>query len=320
MLINNDARNLFVGFGIMVRFQREKTHPSQDNGRKKYTEYLFHDSIITNIIRTGRLLGYTVVMKKMEKLITIASQAGKIVQEGYRSNKEVKHKGLVDLVTDYDVRTENYLLEALQKEFPEHRLIGEESHHGNYDDEKAIYIDPIDGTTNFIHGIPHLAISLGIWEKGIPVMAVVYNPILEEIYWASAGAGAYRNGIKLTVSPQTELQQSLIATGFPYAKVNRGIEYQWVIQTLSDLLPNIRDIRRLGAAALDLCYLAEGKTDAFYEIDLKPWDVAAGILILQEAGGSVTNTSGKAFSFDDKGIVASNGRIHSQLLEYLKPI
>ncbi len=259
-------------------------------------------------------------MKTLEKLKIIASQAGEIVKEGYRSSKEVSHKGLVDLVTDYDVRTENYLIKALQKDFPEYTLVGEESHHGGYHYAKAIYIDPIDGTTNFVHGIPHLAISLGVWENGHPVMAVVYNPILEEIYWAAAGKGAYRNDTKLTVSPQTALQQSLIATGFPYAKVNRGIEYRWVIQTLSDLLPNIQDIRRLGAAALDLCYLAEGKTDAFYEIDLKPWDVAAGILILLEAGGSVSNTSGGTFDFDDKGIVASNGKVHSQLLEYLKPI
>jgi len=259
-------------------------------------------------------------MKTLEKLKIIASQAGEIVKEGYHSSKEVRHKGLVDLVTDYDVRTENYLIEALRKDFSEYTLVGEESHHGGYHHKKAIYIDPIDGTTNFVHGIPHLAISLGVWENGHPVIAVVYNPILEELYWAAAGKGAYRNDAKLTVSSQTALQQSLIATGFPYAKVNRGIEYRWVIQTLSDLLPNIRDIRRLGAAALDLCYLAEGKTDAFYEIDLKPWDVAAGILILLEAGGKVSNTSGGAFDFDDKGIVASNGRVHSQLLEYLKPI
>ena len=116
------------------------------------------------------------------------------------------------------------------------------------------------------------------------------------------------------------MQQSLIATGFPYAKVNQGIEYKWVIQSLTNLLPYIRDIRRLGAAALDLCYLAEGKTDAFYEIDLKPWDVAAGILILLEAGGKVTNSSGGVFDFDDKGVVASNGKIHAQLLGYLAAI
>ena len=259
-------------------------------------------------------------MKKIEILKKIALQAGKIVREGYYANKQVKHKGLVDLVTQYDVETENFIIAELKKYFPEYALVGEESHHGTYHYEKAIYIDPIDGTTNFVHGIPHLAISIGAWESGAPVMAVVYNPVLEEIYWAVAGEGAFHSETKLSVSRQSELQQSLIATGFPYAKVNRGVEYRWVIETLKDLLPNIRDIRRLGAAALDLCYLAEGKTDGFYEIDLKPWDVAAGILIILEAGGRVSNASGEKYSFDDKSIVASNGHIHMELLGYLKPI
>lgn len=259
-------------------------------------------------------------MKKIEILKTIASEAGEIVKEGFHANKQVMHKGLVDLVTDYDIQTENYLLAALQKEFPDHILVGEESHHGSYHYDKAIYIDPIDGTTNFVHGIPHVAISIGIWEEGKPVMAVVYNPILEEMFWAVAGEGSYHHQTRLYVSTQTDLQQSLIATGFPYAKVNRGVEYHWTIASLSKLLPNIRDIRRIGAASLDLCYLAEGKTDGFYEIDLKPWDVAGGILILLEAGGSVTNTYGNAFDFDDKSFVSSNGKIHVQLLEYLEPI
>jgi len=259
-------------------------------------------------------------MKKIEKLKNIVLEAGKIVSKGYHANKQVKHKGLVDLVTQYDIETENFILEALKKDFPDYALIGEESHKGIYHYEKAIYIDPIDGTTNFVHGIPHLAISIGVWEGDKPTMAVVYNPILEEIYWAVAAEGSFHGEARLSVSQQSDLQQSLIATGFPYAKVNRGIEYRWVIQSLSDLLPNIRDIRRLGAAALDLCYLAEGKTDAFYEIDLKPWDVAAGILILLEAGGEVTNLSGKTYDFNDKGIVASNGKIHKALLNFLNPI
>ncbi len=259
-------------------------------------------------------------MAKIEQLKAIALEAGKIVREGFAAHKDVNYKGLVDLVTDYDIKTEKFLLDALGKEFPDHTLIGEESHQGSYAFDKAIYIDPIDGTTNFVHGIPHLAISIGVWEGGAPRIGVVYNPILEEMFWAVAGEGAYRDGEKLAVSSQTQLQQSLIATGFPYAKVNRGIEYKWVIRTLGNLLPNIRDIRRLGAAALDLCYLAEGKTDGFYEIDLKPWDVAAGILILLEAGGKVTNISGEAFGFEEKGLVASNGKIHAPLLEQIAAI
>lgn len=259
-------------------------------------------------------------MKPIERLKTIATEAGKLVREGYHASKTIQHKGLVDLVTEYDVRTEELILKRLREHFPDHVLVGEESHHGGYHYDRAIYIDPIDGTTNFIHGIPHLGISLGVWEGGKPVMAVVYNPILNELFWAEAGSGAYCNGDPLHVSTQDNLQQSLIATGFPYAKVDQGVEYHWVIDVLTSLLPYIRDIRRLGAAAVDLCYLAQGRTDAFYEIDLKPWDVSAGILIVQEAGGHVTNQYGEPFDFDDKGIVASNGRVHGQLLEHMKPI
>lgn len=256
----------------------------------------------------------------IDTLKQIALEAGKIVKEGYSSHKEVSHKGVVDLVTEYDVKTEAFIIDQLKKAFPDHTLVGEESHQGSFHYDKAIYIDPIDGTTNFVHGIPHLAISLGVWEEGKPTLAVVYNPILEELFWAVQGEGAYCNGRRLGVSTQSELQNALIATGFPYAKVNAGIEYHWVINCMTNLLPHIQDIRRLGAAAVDLCYLAQGKVEAFYEIDLKPWDVAAGILIVQEAGGQISNVDNQPFDFDDKSIVASNGKVHQHLLKYLEKI
>jgi len=259
-------------------------------------------------------------MKPIEHLKTIALEAGKLVRAGYHASKTIHHKGVVDLVTEYDVRVEELILKRLSEHFPDYTLVGEESHEGSYPRDRAIYIDPIDGTTNFIHGIPHLGVSIGVWEGGKPTMAVVYNPILNELFWAEAGGGAYLNDTPLHVSTQTKLQQSLIATGFPYAKVNEGLEYRWGIDVLTSLLPHIRDIRRLGAAAIDLCYLAQGRVDAFYEIDLKPWDVAAGILIGQEAGGFITNQTGASFAFEDKGIVASNGHTHDQLLEHLPPI
>ena len=256
----------------------------------------------------------------IDTLKQIALNAGKIVKEGYASHKNVTHKGVVDLVTEFDVKTEAFIITELKQAFPGYTLVGEESHQGSYHYDKAIYIDPIDGTTNFVHGIPHLAISLGVWEQGKPILAVVYNPILEELFWAVKGEGAYCNGEKLMVSTQNKLQNALIATGFPYAKVNAGIEYRWVIDCMTNLLPHIQDIRRLGAAALDLCYLAQGKVEAFYEVDLKPWDVAAGILIVQEAGGKVSNVHGEQYNFDDKSIVASNGKVHQQLMKYLEKI
>ena len=256
----------------------------------------------------------------IDTLKQIALEAGKIVKEGYSSHKKVSHKGVVDLVTEFDVKTETFIINQLKKAFPNYTLVGEESHQGSYHYDKAIYIDPIDGTTNFVHGIPHLAISLGVWEQGKPTLAVVYNPILEELFWAVQGEGAFCNGQRIKVSTQSKLQNALIATGFPYAKVNAGIEYHWVIKCMANLLPHIQDIRRLGAAAIDLCYLAQGKVEAFYEIDLKPWDVAAGILIVQEAGGKISNVDNQPYDFDDKSIVASNGKVHQQLMKYLEKI
>jgi len=259
---------------------------------------------------------------QLETLKQIALQAGKIVKQGYSAQKEVQHKGIVDLVTQYDVKTEEFIIEQLQIHFSDYTLIGEESYDRSqgYTHKKAIYIDPIDGTTNFVHGIPHLGISLGVWEDGEPTLALVYNPILDELFYAARHEGAYLNGTKLAVSKQDSLQQSLIGTGFPYAKVNKGLEHDWVLKTLTNLLSNIRDIRRLGAAAIDLCYLAQGKIDAFYEIDLQPWDVSAGILIVLEAGGKVTNANGEAFSLESKSIVVSNGKVHDALLEHIEGI
>ncbi len=257
----------------------------------------------------------------VEILKSIALKGGEIVKEGFAASKDITHKGVVDLVTQYDVQTEQFLMSEFKKHFTDYELIGEESHKDIIvSSDKAIYIDPIDGTTNFIHGLPHLAISMGIWENSVPIAGVVYNPILNEMFWAQKGKGAYCNGVKLSVSSQGTLQQALIGTGFPYAKVNKGIEYEWVLKCMTNLLPNIQDIRRYGAAALDLCYLAQGKLDAFYEIDLKPWDVAAGILILQEAGGMVSDSSGKSYYLGSKSIVASNGAVHDELTKYLYQI
>ncbi|MEJ2497413.1 MAG: inositol monophosphatase family protein [Sulfurovaceae bacterium] len=256
---------------------------------------------------------------KLEKLQKIAKEAGAIIKSGYLAKKEITHKGVVDLVTEYDLKCEAFIIEELKEHFSDYTLIGEESWSGGEKSEKAIYIDPIDGTTNFIHGIPHLAVSIGVYEKGIGLMGVVYNPILNEMFYAQKNGGAYLNGELLQVSSQKSLQQSLIGTGFPYAKVNRGAEYEWVMQNLGTLLPNIRDIRRLGAAALDLCYLAQGKIDGFYEVDLKPWDVAAGMIILAEAGGVYSNVNGEDYTFDSKTIVATNGKIHKELLAKLSP-
>ena len=263
----------------------------------------------------------------IESLKQIAIEAGALVREGYFASKDITHKGTVDLVTQYDVATEQFILPRLAQLFPEHTLVGEESHQGNYGAvlERAIYIDPIDGTTNFIHGIPHVAVSIGVYAQGVGVMGVVYNPILEELFWAVAGEGAYltdnHNGSthRLHVSTQSDLQQSLIATGFPYSKFDQGAEFEWVLASMREILPKCRDIRRLGSAALDLCSVARGVTDGYYEISLKPWDYAAGALIAQEAGALLTNVHGAAMAFSDNTVVAANPLVHGQILATLNP-
>jgi len=252
-----------------------------------------------------------------DKLIKIVLEAGKLFEEGFNAAKEVRHKGTVDLVTQFDVAVENLLKERIADALPEFTIIGEESADEHQRAERAIYIDPIDGTTNFIHKIPFCAISIGVWENGIPVSGIVYNPILNELFSAERGRGAFCNGKKIVVSEMTDLQQSLLATGFPYTKVEMGRDFRWVLKTMENLLPHTQDIRRLGAASVDLCYVANGVFDGFYECNLKPWDVAAGILLVQEAGGTVSNHLGETYRLGDPIIVATNGQNHDKLLEKL---
>lgn len=252
------------------------------------------------------------------QLIPIIQQAAALFKKGYFSDKNVRYKGTVDLVTEYDLAIETMLTEAFATAFPDYTVIGEEGSSAHERPEKAIYIDPIDGTTNFVHGIPFCAISVGVWENGVPVAGVVYNPILEECFSAERGKGAFLNGAPIRVSPQDDFQQSLIATGFPYTKVERGDDLRWVLRTTQTLLPLTRDIRRLGAASLDLCYVAQGKFEAYYECNLKPWDVAAGVLIVEEAGGRVSSPEGGPYMLGDHIIAVSNGFVHTPLLEAIR--
>ncbi len=256
-------------------------------------------------------------MEKFQELKEIVLEAGKIIQEGYSKSNEVAKKSPTELVTVYDKTVEEYLVKRIQPLYSDYTIVAEESYSGNNLPNKAIFIDPIDGTTNFVHKIPHLAISIGIWKDGKAQEAIVYNPILKELYTAQRGKGAFCNGKKITVKKDSNLQNAIIATGFPYVKHEMGKEYWWVVKSIQKLLPQIRDIRRLGAAAVDLCYLAHGKVNGFYEINLQPWDIAAGTLIVQEAGGRVTDPNGREHSFKHPVIVASNGSIHQELLDNL---
>lgn len=253
-------------------------------------------------------------IKEFEEIKSIIIKAGEIFKEGFYSSKEITLKGKKDLVTEYDVKIEEFLKEEF-KRF-DYSIIAEESVKDKFGN--SIIIDPIDGTTNFAHQIPHCAISVGVYENKKPKFAFVYNPVLNEFYTAVAGEGAYKNGKKINVSKNDYFQRALIGTGFPYSSADNTEDLDLVINRLHNVLPKCQDIRRLGSAALDLCYVAEGKYEGFYEINLKPWDVSAGILIVNEAGGKVTNDRGGEFDmFNDKCIVATNDLIHENLLSLL---
>ena len=255
-------------------------------------------------------------MKK--ELIKIIKKAGKILKKGYYSNKDVTFKAKKDLVTKYDVAIENYLKEKFTKKFKEFNIIAEESDNTNVEFNNSIIIDPIDGTTNFVNGVPHTAISVGVYKDKKPYLAIVYNPILDELYEAKIGKGAFLNGKKLKVSVEADLQKALLVTGFPYTSASNEDDLNDVVKKIKDILPLCQDLRRLGSASIDLCLVARGTFEGYYEMNLKPWDVSAGVLILSEAGGKITNINGGEYNlFEDKYIVATNGKIHDELIKNL---
>ena len=252
------------------------------------------------------------------RLIEIIKEAGNILKEGYFANKDVTFKAKKDLVTQYDLAVENFLKESFAKEFPSFNVIAEESDNSNIEFNNSIIIDPIDGTTNFVNKLPHTAISVGVYKNKKPFIAIVYNPILDELYEAQLGEGSFCNKIKLNVSDEKDFQKALISTGFPYTSGTNEDDLNDVIKKIKDILPLCQDIRRLGSAALDLCYVARGVYEGYYEMNLKAWDVSAGILILSEAGGKVSNIKGEEYKlFEDKYIVASNAAIHKEFIKNL---
>lgn len=254
----------------------------------------------------------------IDKIVEIVKEASVILKEGYFKNKDVNFKGKKDLVTKYDVAVENFLKEKLSLEFNQFNIIAEESDNSNIEFNNSIIIDPIDGTTNFVNQVPHTCISLGVYKDKKPFIGVVYNPILDELYTAQVGHGAYLNGEKLEVSKENDFQKALLSTGFPYTSGTCEDDLNDVIKKIKDILPKCQDIRRLGSAAIDLCYVAKGTYEGYYEMNLKAWDVSAGLIILQEAGGKVTNIDGNEYTlFEDKYIVASNSYIHEDLIKNL---
>jgi myo-inositol-1(or 4)-monophosphatase len=250
----------------------------------------------------------------LEKAQELAKEAGLYQRSKLWKPLNIEHKGEIDLVTEVDKKSEELLVSGLQKAFPDHDFLAEENLYQNRGASHKWIIDPLDGTTNFAHGFPWFAVSIALEVNGEIVLGVVYHTMLNELFHAIKGKGAFLNGSRISVSSRYPLRGSLLATGFPY---DSATDPENNFAHFVNFQMGCRGIRRAGAAALDLAYVAAGRIDGFWESKLKPWDVAAGQLLVSEAGGNVTGFIGEPYSAYNHRIVASNGLIHPEMLEML---
>ncbi len=254
----------------------------------------------------------------MKDFLTVAGEAartaGRILRENIDGKREIKYKGDINLVTEMDTRSERAVVGVLRAAFPDHGIIAEEETQIRNQSGYIWIIDPLDGTTNYAHGYPCFSVSIALEFENDVIVGVVYDPMRDELFSARKGHGAHLNGKKIAVSGADTLLKSLLATGFPY---DRKVSEKNNLDYFHRLLMASQEVRRDGSAALDLCYVAAGRFDGFWELKLKPWDVAAGSLIVREAGGTVTDLSDGPFDMHAEEILASNGRIHGQMVEVL---
>ena len=256
-----------------------------------------------------------------DKYLSIAveagRQAGNLLLDYSSKQREIRFKGEAELVTDADTASEQLIVQVITDHFPNHAILAEEGSGNDAESDFNWLIDPLDGTTNYAHGFPVYCVSIALQYQRRTVLGVVLNPVLDELFTASAGEGAYLNGEKIKVSGQHELKLSLLATGFPYDKADSERDN---IGYFAAFTKRVRGIRRAGSAAMDLVYVACGRLDGFWEIKLKPWDIAAGALIVAEAGGQATELSGKDPDIFVGDIVASNGLIHRDILSVIEEV
>ncbi|HEY6837384.1 MAG TPA: inositol monophosphatase family protein [Geobacteraceae bacterium] len=251
----------------------------------------------------------------LEVAVRAARSAGELQRERLWGEHHIEFKGETNLVTEVDKACEDLIVGMLREAFPDHDILAEENDYASSNAGCKWIIDPLDGTTNYAHGFPWFAVSIALEVNGDIQLGVIYHPMLDELFTVVKGKRAFLNGWPLHVSQRAPLKNALLATGFPYdrSRVNENnfanfIEFQM----------SARAVRRAGAAALDLAYVAAGRLDGYWELKLKPWDVAAGKLLVEEAGGRVTNHAGEPYSVYDHRIVASNGLIHDEMVELLK--
>jgi myo-inositol-1(or 4)-monophosphatase len=241
--------------------------------------------------------------------------AGTIQMDGLDRVRRIEFKGAINLVTDIDHACEKAIVGLIQGTFPDHDILAEEGSGKRKDSEYKWVIDPLDGTTNYAHGYPLFCTSIALEHRGKVILGAVYDPNLDEMFLAEQGSGARLNGKNIRVSAVGQLDKSMLATGFAY-NVRETADNN--LNHFSKFLMKAQAIRRDGVAAIDLCYLAAGRYDGFWELNLFPWDVAAGSLMIQEAGGRTTDFRGKPFEIYSKEILASNGSLHDSMIQVLR--
>ena len=264
-------------------------------------------------------MGIMELQRYLEAATAAVYKAGEVLLDGLSRAKKVEYKGRINIVTEMDKASQNVIIETLLQEFPGHSFLAEEEDEYKKRDGNYLWvIDPLDGTTNYAHGYRCFCVSVGLLIDGEASVGVIYDPWGKELFTAVKGQGAFVNGQRIAVSVETELERSLLATGFPY-DIREGSVSN--LGLFNHLIVKAQAIRRDGSAALDLAYVAAGRFDGFWEFKLLPWDLAAGALIVQEAGGTVSTFSGSMFNvLADDDMIATNGRIHQSLLQVIAEV
>ena len=251
----------------------------------------------------------------LDRVIEAVKISGEILKDGFGNNFSIEFKSSkANLVTEIDKKSEKAVIDFISKNFPTHNILAEESGLERKSSEFTWVIDPLDGTTNFAHGLPIFSVSIGVTKNEKIICGAVYDVISDKMFVAESGSGAELNGEKISVSVNDDLEQSVLATGFPY-DIRENPEN--AIRKFNDFILNSRAIRRLGCASIDFCYLAAGVFDGYWEVHLHPWDICAGKLIVEESGGIVTNFRNEKIDIYSKQILASNGKIHHKMLEII---
>jgi len=246
--------------------------------------------------------------------VEAARGAGEILRAGMKEALDVQYKGDINLVTQVDLASERFIVDLLRSRVPDHGILAEEGSNREGTSAYRWLIDPLDGTTNYAHRFPFFCVSIGLQYEKDMILGVVYDPVRDELFAAARGAGAWCNDRRLAVSATPALATSLLVTGFAYDSRRRDNDN---FRHFNNMSRAVQGVRRTGSAALDLCYVAAGRFDGFWELNLSPWDTAAGCVLLEEAGGRITDFRGNPFSPYTPELVASNGRIHDAMLTVL---